>query len=81
LLRAIRTIIGGSGLDRHRVVFEQANLASFLAKPEAGPTAIAVAALARLALATGLTAGLASAIPHYGRAPDITQPRKRSPGA
>jgi tRNA threonylcarbamoyladenosine biosynthesis protein TsaB len=75
-----RPVLGGSGLDRHRAVFEQANPASLLAKTDAGPTALAVGTLARIALSTGLTAGLATAIPHYGRAPDITQPRKRSPG-
>lgn len=73
-------VVGGSGLDRFRDVFEEASPLQLLAQTAAGPTAVAVADLARIALSSGQTAGVSTAAPHYGRAPDITQPRKRSPG-
>jgi len=77
---ANRIVVGGSGLDRFRDVFEDAASGHILARRAVGPTAEAVAALARILLSTGQTAGISTATPHYGRAPDITQPRKRSPG-
>jgi tRNA threonylcarbamoyladenosine biosynthesis protein TsaB len=73
-------VVGGSGLDRFRDIFATASPTQILARPAAGPTAEAVAAIARSLLATGQTAGVSTSTPHYGRAPDITQPRKRSPG-
>ena len=40
-----------------------------------GPSAVAVAALARLRLARGETDDLAASVPAYGRPPDITRPK------
>jgi tRNA threonylcarbamoyladenosine biosynthesis protein TsaB len=67
--------LAGNGLERHRAAlaggrFEEADVV--------GPTAVSVGRLALLQRARGEAADLATAVPFYGRPPDITV--KRQPG-
>jgi tRNA threonylcarbamoyl adenosine modification protein YeaZ len=59
--------VAGNGAERHTVVDRVA---------VAGPTAVSIGRLALLQLARGDAADLASAVPLYGRPPDITVKRK-----
>jgi tRNA threonylcarbamoyladenosine biosynthesis protein TsaB len=59
--------IGGNGAERH-VVAGRVSVA--------GPSAVSIGRLALLQLARGAAADLASAVPLYGRPPDITVKRK-----
>jgi tRNA threonylcarbamoyladenosine biosynthesis protein TsaB len=68
-------LLAGNGVERHRVAldgggFEEADVV--------GPAAVSVGRLALLQRARGEAADLASAVPFYGRPPDITV--KRQPG-
>lgn len=69
--------IGGTGLDRHRAAFEKFCAAESLGPLDPGPTARAVARLALPRLESGDIDDLATAVPSYGRPPDITKPRPR----
>jgi tRNA threonylcarbamoyladenosine biosynthesis protein TsaB len=74
-LPAAPAALAGNGLERHRAAlaggrFEEAVVL--------GPTAVAVGRLALLQRARGEAADLATAVPFYGRPPDITV--KRQPG-
>jgi hypothetical protein len=66
--------VAGNGADRHAV-------AGRLAVP--GPSALSVCRLALLQRARGEAANLATAVPSYGRPPDITVKKVRGgpPGA
>jgi tRNA threonylcarbamoyladenosine biosynthesis protein TsaB len=68
-------IAGGTGLDRHADLFRQRLPAAALRFDFPGPSAAAVARLGCHALARGERHDLDSAIPSYGRPPDITTPR------
>jgi tRNA threonylcarbamoyladenosine biosynthesis protein TsaB len=59
--------LAGNGAERHVVAGRVA---------VAGPTAVSIGRLALLQLARGAAADLASAVPLYGRPPDITVKRK-----
>jgi tRNA threonylcarbamoyladenosine biosynthesis protein TsaB len=60
-------VLAGNGVARH-----QATLGRFVVAEVAGPTALSVGRLALLQRARGEAADLASAVPFYGRPPDIT---------
>ena len=62
--------IAGNGAERHQVAGRLV---------VAGPTAVSVGRLALLQRARGEVASLASAVPIYGRPPDITVKRPRPP--
>jgi tRNA threonylcarbamoyladenosine biosynthesis protein TsaB len=63
--------VAGNGAERHQI-------AGRFAVP--GPSAVSVGRLAFLQRARGEAANLASAVPIYGRPPDITVKRPRNPG-
>jgi tRNA threonylcarbamoyladenosine biosynthesis protein TsaB len=65
-------MVAGNGATRYPTAFPGARLADV-----AGPTAVSVGILALLQRARGEAADLATAVPFYGRPPDITV--KRSP--
>jgi tRNA threonylcarbamoyladenosine biosynthesis protein TsaB len=67
--------LAGNGFERHRSALDGGR---FEAADVAGPTAISVGRLALLQRARGEAADLATAVPFYGRPPDITV--KRQPG-
>ena len=60
-------VLAGNGAARHRAALPKANVVEV-----AGPTAVSVGRLALLQRARGEAADLASAVPFYGRPPDIT---------
>jgi tRNA threonylcarbamoyladenosine biosynthesis protein TsaB len=66
---------GGTGVDRYLDLFraELGDAAVSAAVP--GPSALALARLARVRLSRGESDDLATAVPRYGRPPDITRPR------
>jgi tRNA threonylcarbamoyladenosine biosynthesis protein TsaB len=64
------TVVAGNGAERHRATLANQNV-----RAVAGPTAVAVGRLALLQRARGERADLASAVPFYGRPPDITVKR------
>lgn len=66
-------ILAGNGAERYRAALPGAAVAAI-----AGPTAVSVGRLALLQRARGEVADLATAVPFYGRPPDITV--KRQPG-
>jgi len=66
-------VLAGNGADRYRDLLAATDLAEV-----AGPTAVSVGRLALLQRARGESADLVTAIPFYGRLPDITV--KRRPG-
>lgn len=71
-----RLALAGPGAERYHVALVDevlAGRARRLTVP--GPTAIALGRLALARLARGDTDDLARAVPSYGRAPDITQPK------
>jgi tRNA threonylcarbamoyladenosine biosynthesis protein TsaB len=70
---------GGTGVDRHRAVFEAA-LGTRARLDFTGPSADAIARLGLARLARGERDALESAVPSYGRPPDISTP-KRGPAA
>jgi len=69
----VPTMLAGNGAVRYREA-----LATLGAVEMAGPTAVSVGRLALLQRARGEVADLATAVPFYGRPPDITV--KRQPG-
>jgi tRNA threonylcarbamoyladenosine biosynthesis protein TsaB len=72
-------VAGGSGVDRYADILRDLLGAPSVRLMAAGPSALAVASLARQRLARGEHDDLATAVPRYGRPPDITRP-KRQPG-
>ena len=62
--------VAGNGAERHAVAGRIA---------VAGPTAVSIGRLALLQRARGEAASLASAVPIYGRPPDITVKKKSTP--
>jgi len=69
-LPAPAPVVAGNGAERHAVNGRVA---------VAGPTAVSVGRLALLQRARGEAANLASAVPIYGRPPDITVKKKGTP--
>jgi len=67
--------LAGNGLERHRAALAGGRFEEAIA---VGPTAVSVGRLALLQRARGEAADLATAVPFYGRPPDITV--KRQPG-
>lgn len=68
-------VAGGTGVDRFLAVFRE-HLGSDAVSPDIpGPSAQAIATLARRRLENGEHDSLESAVPRYGRAPDITRPK------
>jgi tRNA threonylcarbamoyladenosine biosynthesis protein TsaB len=65
---------GGPGLDRHAQALAPAWGEGALRRAFPGPTAAAIAAIARERLARGEEDDLEAAAPAYGRPPDITRP-------
>jgi tRNA threonylcarbamoyladenosine biosynthesis protein TsaB len=68
-------VAGGTGVDRYLTLFRDA-LGDGARPSVAGPSALSVARLARRRLERGETDDLATAVPAYGRPPDITTPKK-----
>lgn len=62
--------VAGNGATRYPTAFARAELVEL-----AGPTAVSVGSLALLQRARGEAANLATAVPFYGRPPDITVKR------
>ncbi len=74
---ALPIVAGGSGVDRYLDLF-RAELGDEAVKAGvAGPSARSVAALGLKRIARGERDDLASAVPVYGRPPDITRPKPR----
>ncbi len=67
--------LAGNGLERHRAALAGGH---FEIADVVGPSAVSVGRLALLQRARGEAADLATAVPFYGRPPDITV--KRQPG-
>ena len=76
-LAASRPLVaGGTGVDRYLDVIREA-LGECAVRPSlAGPSAQAIARLASLRLARGEHDDIETAVPRYGRPPDITRPKK-----
>ncbi len=70
---AAPALLAGNGAERYRDALPGAAVAAI-----AGPTAVSVGRLALLQRVRGEVADLATAVPFYGRPPDITV--KRQPG-
>lgn len=66
---------GGTGVDRFATVFRERLGEGAVAANVAGPSAAAIAMLGRRRLQNGEHDALESAVPRYGRAPDITRPK------
>jgi tRNA threonylcarbamoyladenosine biosynthesis protein TsaB len=69
-------VAGGSGLDRYLEVMRGALGEEALRPSLAGPSAQAIGRLARERLRRGEPDDIETAVPRYGRAPDITRPKK-----
>lgn len=69
--------VGGSGAERYAEVLTQALGLAAIVTPAPGPSALAVAHLGRLRLAAGQRDDIDTAVPAYGRPPDITRPRPK----
>jgi tRNA threonylcarbamoyladenosine biosynthesis protein TsaB len=70
-----RVVAGGTGVDRFIEVFRQSLGERGVIAGVAGPSANAIAMLARRRLQAGEHDDLETAVPRYGRAPDITRPK------
>jgi tRNA threonylcarbamoyladenosine biosynthesis protein TsaB len=68
-------LTGGTGVDRHAALFREV-LGAAVHADFPGPSAQAVAYLGLLRLARGERDALESAVPSYGRPPDITKPKR-----
>lgn len=69
-------LVGGPDLGKFSPLRDAQGLLEVLVDAK-GPSALAMAKLARLAWARGQIEDLAKAAPTYGRQPDITQPRRK----
>ncbi len=70
---------GGTGVDRYLGVMRAALGEGALCPSLAGPSAQAIARLARKRMARGESDDIETAVPRYGRPPDITRPKKSLP--
>ncbi len=70
---------GGSGVDRYLGVFRAALGEPRVAASAPGPSATAIARLALVRIRRHDYDDLETAVPRYGRPPDITRPRKGPP--
>jgi tRNA threonylcarbamoyladenosine biosynthesis protein TsaB len=68
--------IGGTGLDRYLDVFTAGMPKESLFPMLPGPSAHAIARLGLRRLGRGESDDIETAVPRYGRAPDITRPKK-----
>lgn len=73
-------VAGGTGVDRYLEVLRAGLGESALRPSLPGPSAAAVACLARERLARGEHDDIETAVPRYGRPPDITRPKAPAPG-
>jgi tRNA A37 threonylcarbamoyladenosine modification protein TsaB len=73
--RGQKVVAGGTGVDRFIDVFRQSLGELAVISAMAGPSANAIARLARRRLQAGERDDLETAVPRYGRAPDITRPK------
>jgi tRNA threonylcarbamoyladenosine biosynthesis protein TsaB len=73
--RGQKVVAGGTGVDRFIDVFRQSLGDLAVIAAVAGPSANAIAMLARRRLQHGEHDDLETAVPRYGRAPDITRPK------
>jgi len=69
-------VIGGTGLDRYQDVFAAGMGSNAILPMMAGPSARAVARLGLARLARGEHDDIETAVPRYGRPPDITKPKR-----
>jgi tRNA threonylcarbamoyladenosine biosynthesis protein TsaB len=69
------SLAGGTGIDRHALLFREA-LGASARIDFPGPSAQAIARLGLARLARGERDALESAVPSYGRPPDITRPKR-----
>jgi tRNA threonylcarbamoyladenosine biosynthesis protein TsaB len=69
-------VAGGSGVDPYLEAFRGALGGSAVRPSVCGPSAQAIARLARERLARGEHDDIETAVPRYGRPPDITRPKK-----
>jgi tRNA threonylcarbamoyladenosine biosynthesis protein TsaB len=69
-------VAGGSGVDRYLEVMRGALGEDALRPSLAGPSAQAIGRLARERLLRGEHDDIETAVPRYGRPPDITRPKK-----
>jgi tRNA threonylcarbamoyladenosine biosynthesis protein TsaB len=79
-LRATRSgpvVLGGTGHDRYAALFAEALPDATRLPAVAGPSAEAVGRLALARLRRGDADDLETAVPVYGRPPDITKPKPR----
>jgi len=73
-------LAGGTGVDRYIEVFRAALGENGVAASVAGPSAAAIARLALARIRRDDYDDLETAVPRYGRPPDITRPKKPLPG-
>jgi tRNA threonylcarbamoyladenosine biosynthesis protein TsaB len=70
-------LVGGTGADRYAGLLRERLGDAAVRLSVAGPSAVSVGLIALERLARGESDDLASAVPSYGRPPDITRPRPR----
>lgn len=70
-----KVVAGGTGVDRFIDIFRASLGELSVIAAVAGPSANAIATLARRRLQAGQHDDLETAVPRYGRAPDITRPK------
>jgi hypothetical protein len=69
-------LAGGTGVDRYLDLFATRLGQAAVRAAAPGPSATAVARLARARLSRGEVDDLGASVPAYGRPPDITVPRR-----
>ncbi len=69
-------VMGGTGVDRYLAVFRSTFAATTVLASLPGPSATAVGQLARARIQRGDFDDIETAVPRYGRPPDITRPKK-----
>jgi tRNA threonylcarbamoyladenosine biosynthesis protein TsaB len=67
---------GGNGVDRYLDVFEAALGKEAVFPSAPGPSAVSIGRLGLVRLARGQVDDIESAVPRYGRPPDITRPKR-----
>jgi tRNA threonylcarbamoyladenosine biosynthesis protein TsaB len=70
---------GGSGVDRYLSLVRESLGDGAVLPSLPGPSAVAIGKLAWRRLERGEQDDIETAVPRYGRPPDITQPKKRQP--